>query len=68
MTNQQMELGLGSAQVIQRTSRPSRRLSRGRWWFEQMRQVVDSALDWQSAPPARPEQIWLSGTQRHARV
>jgi len=30
---------------------------RAQWWFRKMRQVVDSALDWQPAPPPRPEQI-----------
>ena len=25
----------------------------------QMRRAVDNALDWQPAPPARPEQIWF---------
>ena len=42
MTNEQMELGLGG----QRRSTVKRqgRLNRGRWWFEQMRRVVDGAL------------------------
>ena len=30
---------------------------RAQWWFRKMRQVVDSALDWQPARPPRPEQI-----------
>ncbi len=28
-------------------------------WFERMRQIVDRAIDWHSAPPPRPEQIAL---------
>jgi hypothetical protein len=37
-----------------------RRRARARWWFEQMHAVVDRALDWSAAPPARPEQTCLS--------
>jgi hypothetical protein len=36
-----------------------RRQSRAQWWFAQMRRVVDQALDWKPAPPARPEQSYL---------
>ena len=45
-----------------RTRRPARpaRPGRARWWFSQMRQVVNSALDWKPAPPARPEQTYLT--------
>jgi hypothetical protein len=31
------------------------------WWFERMRQIVNSALDWQPAPSPRPEQIDFPG-------
>jgi hypothetical protein len=58
-TNEQMELGLGKARVCNSTNRRQRRLGRANWWFQQMREVVDKALDWQPAPPARPEQIWF---------
>jgi hypothetical protein len=43
-----------------RLGRRDRRLARARWWFAQMHVVVDRALDWSPAPPARPEQTCLS--------
>ena len=33
--------------------------SRAAWGFEQMRQIVGRAMDWQPAPEPRPEQEWL---------
>jgi hypothetical protein len=59
-TNKQMELTLGKAKVCNPARRPQRRLSRANWWFQQMREVVDRAVDWQPARPARPEQIYFS--------
>jgi hypothetical protein len=59
MTNEQMELGLSKSQACRSVNRRQRRLGRANWWFQQMREVVDKALDWQPAPPARPEQIWF---------
>jgi hypothetical protein len=58
-TNEQMELEIGKTQGCPSTRRPQRRLSRANWWFQQMREVVDKAVDWQPAPPARPEQIYF---------
>ena len=58
MTNAQLELSFGSLRVRQSAPgarRPSMRDPR--WWFERMRQIVDRALDWEPAPPPRPEQI-----------
>jgi hypothetical protein len=55
----QMELGLGKGQTCRTSQRPQRRQSRANWWFQQMREVVDRAVDWKAAPPARPEQIWF---------
>jgi hypothetical protein len=60
MMTQQMELGFGGAKRCPSLNRRQRRLRRADWWFEQMREVVDRAFDWKSAPPARPEQIWFS--------
>lgn len=59
MTNKQLELGFGGGRVCPSGNRRQRRLSRANWWFERMRKVVDRALDWQPAPPPRPEQIWF---------
>jgi len=55
----QMELGLNKAHGCRSTQRPQRRLSRANWWFQQMREVVDRAVDWRPAPAARPEQIYF---------
>src|SRR5687767_1989087 len=33
--------------------------ARAAWWFQQMRRVVDSAVEWRPTPPARPEQVTL---------
>ncbi len=63
MFDGQMELSFGNAGS---SIRRRRRLSRSQWWFQRMRQVVDRAMDWQAAPPPRPEQIWLPGTCRQA--
>ena len=57
MINRQLELGLGSeraGKVLHRNRR-----ARAAWWFEQMREVVNRAFDWQPAPEPRAEQIWL---------
>jgi hypothetical protein len=59
MNDQQMELGFGRERVCPSVNRRQRRLNRARWWFERMREAVDRALDWQPAPPPRPEQIWF---------
>lgn len=57
---QQMEIGFTRGCSFQPTVRRQRRLSRARWWFNQMRQVVNDALQRQPAPAPRPEQIYLS--------
>ena len=57
MNNDQLEIGFDHPLV--RRSYRARRTSRAKWWFEQMRRVVDSAFDWKTAPAARPEQIHL---------
>ncbi len=64
MTDAQLELGLGNGRGCQWAGRRQRRLGRANWWFERMRQVVDRALDWAPAPPARPEQIWFDDSRR----
>jgi hypothetical protein len=58
-TKEQMELGLAGANRCPRAARRERRLNRAHWWFDQMRQVVDRAIDWEPAPRFQPEQIWL---------
>ena len=63
MTNTQLELSLAGPRgtgSLCAGHRPPRFTSR--WWFRQMRQIVDRAFE--PAPPARPEQIWIPGTHR----
>jgi hypothetical protein len=64
MINGQLELSLANAAGYHPVSQRQRRLSRARWWFERMRQVVDSAIDWAPAPPPRPEQVWFPDSSR----
>ncbi len=60
MTEQnQMELGLAGANRCPRAARRERRLNHANWWFDQMRQVVDQAMDWPTPPRFQAEQIWL---------
>lgn len=60
MNKEQLELGFTAAQNRPLPVRPQRRLTRARWWFEQMHSVVDRAFDWSSSPAPRPEQIYLT--------
>jgi hypothetical protein len=60
MNKEQLELGFNAAQNLPLPARPPRRLTRARWWFEQMHSVVDRAFDWSAAPAPRPEQIYLT--------
>jgi hypothetical protein len=50
MSKQQLEMNLDRAVNFAPVPRRRRRVTRARWWFAQMRQVVDRAWDWQ--PPA----------------
>ena len=58
-TNTQLELSLDAPRKLSGAGPQNRRLSRARWWFEQMHAVVDRAFDW-STTPAPPEQIYLT--------
>ena len=60
MNNQQIELSFDPSCRLQPAIHRRRRQNRARWWFNQMRVVVDLALDWQPAPTPRPEQIYLT--------
>ena len=62
---EQLELiQAGNQQPPIRTAAKAGKQNRAEWWFKQMRQVVDKALDWQPAPRFRPEQIWFNDTIR----
>jgi hypothetical protein len=66
MFDTQIELSFEAA--CRRLSRRERRLTRAQWWFERMRQVVDRAIDWKSAPQPRPEQMWFPATYRQPEI
>ena len=62
MNKTQLDMGFGQTKSNRR--RPSQqRQRRAQWWFQQMRVVVDSAVDWNTVPDARPEQIMLGWTR-----
>jgi hypothetical protein len=67
INQQQMELSLAGTPVCRSLARRQPRRNHARWWFDQMRQVVERAIDWEPAPPPRPEQIWFADPRRHAR-
>ena len=57
MNGQQLEISFDQSIPVRRVTR-QRRMTRARWWFTQMRQVVDRAWDWEP-PQARPEQVCM---------
>ncbi len=63
MYHGQMELGLGTPAARTGAQAPGRRFARAQWWFERMRRIVDGAMDWQAAPPPRPEQMLLESAK-----
>jgi hypothetical protein len=67
MKNEQMELGFSGAKPVIMARREGR-IQRAAWWFAQMRQVVDRAMDWQPVGEPRPEQTWLPSTNRQVQV
>ena len=58
--SQASQLELGFAGRRTREFARQRRVQRARWWFNQMRRVVDRAVGWPAASPARPEQVCLA--------
>jgi hypothetical protein len=56
---EQMELELNARQNRTVNAR-SRNARRAGWWFGQMRQVVDKAIDWKPRPAPRSHQVYLS--------
>jgi hypothetical protein len=63
----QLELGFNGAR-LQPQQRQSRGTNRAAWWFRQMREVVDRAVEWTPPPPARPQQTWFANTHRECSV
>ena len=64
MTNEQLELSLAANRSTQIPPRRESRQSRAAWWFDQMRRVVNNAMDWDTVPEPRPEQSWLEISHR----
>jgi hypothetical protein len=58
MKTEQIELTFHGAQAAPLPCRRSR-AGRAKWWFAQMRRVVDCAVAWQPVPTPRPEQTQL---------
>jgi hypothetical protein len=58
-SQEQLELGLPGSNRLAPETKPARRHTRASWWFNQMRQLVESATDWEPAPRFAPEQNWL---------
>ena len=64
MRNQQIEITLTIPRSRRQIPPRLRRPGRARWWFSQMRRVVDEAMDWKPSA-ARSEQIHLPLAQSH---
>jgi hypothetical protein len=62
--NTQLELSLNAKRTRPLNQRRSSRVARAKWWFSQMRQAVENAVDWHEGE-SRDEQIWLTGTDRN---
>jgi hypothetical protein len=63
---EQMELSLESRalRMRRRAKKPSRR---ARWWFSQMRTVVDRAIDWNPQPTPPAHQVYFALDQQSAK-
>jgi hypothetical protein len=54
-SDEQIEMSLDSkTQCPRRPFRSRERRQRAQWWFNQMRMVVDAAIDWKTTAPAQP--------------
>ena len=59
MNRHQLEIGFERHATWRPGERRRTRLTRARWWFKQMRHVVDQALDWPPIPATPPKQTCL---------
>jgi hypothetical protein len=53
MKNVQLQLSFESNQNCRPQPNRTRRVSRARWWFDRMRELVDRTPDWPTAPQSR---------------
>ena len=67
-TNEQLELGFNGIKPRLNGARRKNCIARAGWWFTQMREIVEQAMDWQIASQSPPEQIWIPGTSREVKV
>ena len=67
-TDNQLELGFNSIRPRPGATRREGRIARAGWWFSQMRDIVERAMDWETAGEPRPEQIWIPGANREVKV
>ncbi len=63
MKNQQLEIGFSASNQVSRFCRSSRRRSRAKWWFTQMRMAVDAAPEPRGGSIPAPEQTYLTLVQ-----
>lgn len=70
MNNEQLELGIHPDLRYRstKTARRGGRIAQANWWFTQMRNIVNRAMDWEAAGQPRPEQIWIPGAHREVEV
>jgi hypothetical protein len=64
-TNEQLELGFNGKKLCAKATGRKGRIARAGWWFAQMRNVVERAVD---TTEPRPEQIWMPGAHREVKV
>lgn len=56
-----MELELAASNKCPRVIQRERRVTRANWWFHQMHQLVDNAVEWEESPRFQmEEQTWLT--------
>jgi hypothetical protein len=66
--DKQLELGFNGIQPRANAARREGRIARANWWFTQMRDIVERAMDWQAAGQPRPEQIWIPSASREVKI
>ena len=67
-TDNQLELGFNGIRPQANVAGREVRIARAGWWFAQMRDIVERAMDWEVAGEPRPEQIWIPGASREVKV
>jgi len=68
ITQKQLELSLAGAQSCPRATSSQRRVNRANWWFDQMRQVVDRAFEWEPTPRFQARQILLGAAEERIKT